>query len=330
MQNRRREGGQILVLFALGLVAMVAMVGLVIDGGFAYSQRRTQQNAADLASLAGANSLMVAGDYKAIAEGVAADNGYTSGGGTIVIVTKEGTARVRVGIMAPHRNYFAGIVGQPTWQVAVTATAAIGVPLSASGSAPIIFSIDAFGPDGLPYAPFGAPFDFTKTKGPGSDAPLASDNMAWTNLTGTSVNSAEVKAALDGSDPIVATLTPNQYIGQANNGVKNTLFDDPSGKPDSVNTALAGLDVVVPIVGPPLAPATQCVNSAGLPDGHTNGCFRGWALFHVVSATKNGGGEDGHVTGYFVSGLSRSGEFTECVPPACTDFHGLTTLKLVN
>ena len=56
-RSRDRQRGQILVLFTLALVAMIAMVGLVIDGGAAYAQRRAQQNAADLAALAGANAL---------------------------------------------------------------------------------------------------------------------------------------------------------------------------------------------------------------------------------------------------------------------------------
>ena len=52
------ERGQILVLFTLGLVAMISMVGLVLDGGDAFAQRRDQQNAADLGALAGANAYM--------------------------------------------------------------------------------------------------------------------------------------------------------------------------------------------------------------------------------------------------------------------------------
>jgi len=51
----RANDGQIIVIFALGLVAMIAMVGLVLDGGSTFAQRRGQQNAADLAALAGAN-----------------------------------------------------------------------------------------------------------------------------------------------------------------------------------------------------------------------------------------------------------------------------------
>lgn len=48
------ERGQILVIVAAGMVILVALVGLVIDGGFAWGRQRDTQNAADAAALAGA------------------------------------------------------------------------------------------------------------------------------------------------------------------------------------------------------------------------------------------------------------------------------------
>jgi Flp pilus assembly protein TadG len=60
--SRRRPdnsgaGGQILVLFALGLLVMVAGVALIVDGGNAYAQQRGVQNGADAAANAGADVL---------------------------------------------------------------------------------------------------------------------------------------------------------------------------------------------------------------------------------------------------------------------------------
>ncbi len=46
--------GQILIIVAAALVIMVAMTGLVVDGGYAWGQQRDNQNAADAASEAGA------------------------------------------------------------------------------------------------------------------------------------------------------------------------------------------------------------------------------------------------------------------------------------
>ncbi len=54
----RNERGQILVIVAVGLVAIIAMVALVVDGGFAWAKQRDTQNAADASAEAGAVVLM--------------------------------------------------------------------------------------------------------------------------------------------------------------------------------------------------------------------------------------------------------------------------------
>ncbi len=48
------EHGQAIVLVALMMTGLIAVVGLVTDGGLVFSQRRDLQNAADAAALAGA------------------------------------------------------------------------------------------------------------------------------------------------------------------------------------------------------------------------------------------------------------------------------------
>ena len=55
------------------------MTGLAIDGGSAFSQRRDQQTAADLAALAGANDYLINNDEPqatARAQAVATSNGF--------------------------------------------------------------------------------------------------------------------------------------------------------------------------------------------------------------------------------------------------------------
>jgi len=54
---RHAPRGQTLVVFALALTALLAMVGLVIDGGNAFAQQRRTQNGADAAAEAGAVQL---------------------------------------------------------------------------------------------------------------------------------------------------------------------------------------------------------------------------------------------------------------------------------
>lgn len=326
-----RSRGQILVIFVLALVAVVAGVGLVIDGGFAFAQRRAEQNAADLGAFAGANALLNGQSATAAAQAASAANGYTHGSNGVTVNVAVTSTTVKVDITAPHANYFAGVVGQPTWDVSVTATALAGIPKNFTGVAPFILSQEIFDEEGLPfdiYADPDNPIGYDKTTGSGSDTPLTSFNMAWTNLGTGNVSSKDIKDALDGTAPINADLAINDYIGQKNAGVHNALFDTGSPSQPSVNTNLAGKDVAVPIVGPPTT-GTFCNDGS-----HVVGCFRGWALFHVVSAVKRGGGEDGTITGYFKTGITRSASASDVC--AVTDaecggfFHGIYVIKLID
>ena len=51
--GRRNESGQVLVIVAAGLIGLIAMVGLVIDGGNAWGHQRMTQNGADSVAKAG-------------------------------------------------------------------------------------------------------------------------------------------------------------------------------------------------------------------------------------------------------------------------------------
>jgi Flp pilus assembly protein TadG len=334
--HKPSESGQTIVLFALVLVAVVAMVGLVIDGGATYGQRRTQQNAADMAALAAATIEINGGNSAAVqseAQAVALAN--FGGDGAVVTVDNSVVGYVTVGVTAPHQNYFAGVVGQSSWQVSVTATAKVGVPTGAIGVAPIVFSVQIFDPaTGLPFAPFGCatppctPAEFGDGNG---DIPNDPNDVAWT-LYGPTVNSNDLRPYLAGTLTLNENFQIGDYIGQSNGGYHNTMFGhgdgvydptdcDGSSSQTNVDTCLSGKNVIVPIV----APAGTICN-----DGHDGGCFEGWALFHVVSAE---GASDKTIKGYFVSGFSRGGSAED----VCTDLttcpelvHGLYTLRLVN
>ena len=57
MSHKREKSGQILVLFAMGLVVFVGFAALVVDVGLNYAYERRFQAVADAASLAGAQEL---------------------------------------------------------------------------------------------------------------------------------------------------------------------------------------------------------------------------------------------------------------------------------
>jgi Flp pilus assembly protein TadG len=313
----RRERGQIIVIFALGLVALVGMVGLILDGGSTYAQRRSQQNAADLASLTGANHYLLNGDQTAAtaaARANAAANGFQHGAqGISVNVLYDFTvgAEVKVDIQAPHRNTFSSVMGFNTWNVSTTATARTGIPDTAVGAAPVIFSIDAFGSDGKPlpaYGTPGVPYTFGEANG---DVPVGSGDLAWTNYGTGNVNTDDVRDIMGGTLVITKTLAFGEYIGQHNQGNHTALYDANQScahKP-SINGCYAGTNIVVPIVD-------------------HNGNFQGWATFHVVSAA---GGSSKTITGWFVDNYPHSRlSVGACSVGNCPRYLGSYELRLVD
>lgn len=328
---RGRQRGQILVLFTIALVAMIAMVGLVIDGGSAFAQRRGQQNAADLAALAAADALyngQTQAQAITVARNVAATNSYPDGvNGVVITVTFPGD-EVKVDVQAPHRNYFAGVVGQPSWQVATTASAIAGIPDTAAGAAPVIMPISDFNADGSPKTEYTAancaPGGCVWANCQPCEAPTIVTEWTWT-VYGPNVNTSDLASYLEAFGTCGGTAVPDITVndgehpdwGQGNNGNHN-------GAISQAGACIVGLDVPVPIVGPPVAPATTCTGSSD-----TDGCFMGWAMFHVTGIEKNGNAP--LWKGWFLpSGVEYPNlKITSCSGTSCPDL-GTPDLRLVN
>lgn len=151
------------MMFGLGLLVILLTVGLVVDGGKAFFERRSAQNDADVGALAGAK--VVADGYtllggvsrgKAYAEiqrSITA-NGCRAGGAepcswTATFVGRgqlpvgpvqagdasgfigSGILGVRVDVTRMPRTYFLGLIGRSSWDVATSATALATKPKKA-------------------------------------------------------------------------------------------------------------------------------------------------------------------------------------------------------
>jgi Flp pilus assembly protein TadG len=298
----RAQRGQILVVFVLVMIALIGMVGLAIDGGGTYAQRRDQQTAADLAALAAANDYLINNNTSQAtdrARTIAQTNGFAHAGSTVVGVSIDTSTgvQVEVSIGSPHRNAFLGALGMGTWDVTTTATALAGFPDSAGGAGPFIFSISAFNDDGTPK--YTTSRDFNETNG---DVPTSELDLAWTNYGTGNVNTSQVDDIIRGTTTIDETLTYGEYIGQRNNGNHTALFSD-------VDTFLSGKDLPVAVV------------DAG-------GNFMGWATFHVNSAS---GGGSKHINGYFLSSfVGDRTTISSCSNNACPRYLGTYVLKLTD
>lgn len=149
--------GQSLAVFAVVLLAMMSMVGLIIDGGNAFAQQRLAQNGADAAAEAGAVVLAqrLAGYQQsaaAVASAIQASGAantvalesavYTdingdpllSGGAPVSVVgataIPTGAAGVHVGARRTFATYVAGVIGMTSFSSSASATAVVGYQAS--------------------------------------------------------------------------------------------------------------------------------------------------------------------------------------------------------
>jgi Flp pilus assembly protein TadG len=107
-QRIRLDEGVTMPFVAISLIALLAIAGLVVDGGNALAARRQVQNAADSAALAGTNALQeyredttkpVNSIYLA-AQGAASDNNADSTGFTCLLVLYNASTGAETGTQA--------------------------------------------------------------------------------------------------------------------------------------------------------------------------------------------------------------------------------------
>lgn len=224
--HRTNERGQALPLFVLMLVALLGATGLVVDVGSAWAQERSQQKVADAAALAGATAETNAGGKQAIIDAAVASavaNGFDAKQVEVNIPPTEGRFApgnskdamlandcssaaaypcwVEVKLTAPHPNFFAGVVGQGSWDVTARAVAVGGIANSVSGGlSPIMFHESAVKNEGT--QPYCNPQDHKCT--PNSDFPKDASQFNWTTvcITGTgngcNVNTQDVVDIIEG------------------------------------------------------------------------------------------------------------------------------------
>jgi len=124
------ERGQIIVLVAILMIGLVAVVGLVTDGGLVFSQRRDLQNVADAAALAGAmqideNAYRASGavvlDERA-ARQAAVEYLEAEGDMTYSVVVRP--ARVEVSVSRRASTGFLQVIGIDSFEISAGASAA--------------------------------------------------------------------------------------------------------------------------------------------------------------------------------------------------------------
>jgi hypothetical protein len=279
---RRGERGQVLVVFALALVAIVAMTGLVIDGGDTFVRRRDQQNVADQAAMAAGYGYANGGSTSAAtsaAWNTAAANGYQNlANGTSVQVDFDALGvngrHITVTVTKPHVNSFSGIVGMPSWNVTTTATVVAGWANGVMGAMPIIFNVEAFAAHGI--GPDNA-FSYDEPPAGSEDVPQGPTTFNWTmycsdcNADSSTVDALILAGGMDTIVDLTWLITP------LNAGSHATLYSD-------LATYAVGTEFPVPLVD----------------DG---GLMVGFVMFHLTGSV---GGSTKQLSGYFTGDVNPS------------------------
>ena len=269
--RREPERGQLLVIFAIALIALVGMVGLIIDGGDTFLQRRDQQNVADAAAMAAGYAYVNGTDETAAAQSVAAANGYTNGVDNTVVSVTIGSDSVTVDVSKPHRNYFAGVMGFASWGVSATATVEAGIANGADGAMPLIFNIKAVKNPNNKKS--NAPVSFDEPGSGNQDVPQNDLTFNWTvfctangNACNGNSNTVDDLINQNGSS---TTIYLDDLIGPLNAGSHTTLFSDLALK--------VGSAYPVAIVD-------------------DSGAMIGWSWFHLTGSV---GGSTKQISGWF-------------------------------
>ena len=320
---RRGERGQILIMFVLAIMVIVGVVGVVLDGGAAYAQRRAEQGVSDLAAMSGATAFLnVVGDYtvknaaaEAAALSIAAQNGYTHGlNGTTVdvsIANSSTATHVRVDLTGQHHNNFAALLGMPTWNVSVTATALVADrPNGAIGVMPLLFNQEAFPGAVCDEEATGCTPEVYQLPGSGNeDVPQDATQFNWTVFCagdggGTCEgDSNDVRTIMNdgGNDTVVYV---DDDIGPLNAGTHTTLLDNQQGSlVEHIGEAFP-----VPIVD-------------------DDGNMVGFGYFKLIDVE---GSPDKVIRGYFVSPVNAAEFVIDMGGSNPTLNTGVYTLKLIN
>jgi hypothetical protein len=140
------EQGQSLVIFALFLIVMMGMAGMVVDVGQLALERAKSQTAADAAAWGGALVLPDATSARAIALDIASQNGYVQGvgGTTITRVTPYGgdANKIQVTISRSVNYGFSRVLGLTTAIVTTSSVAWVTCDNSAGAASGSIIALN--------------------------------------------------------------------------------------------------------------------------------------------------------------------------------------------
>ena len=257
-----QEHGQAVVIIALAMVGIIAMMGLIFDGGNVYIQRRHMQNAADAAALAGGRAMALErakgvtnGDDSRVQQAVLNYASYNNAGtgwnaiyvdannnqvdlvGNGYIPFGRGATGIRVTTNTSFPTFFLGMVNIPSAPASATALVQTGSP-----TGPSLFPAAIPTNTLVSRTPSGTQCQFNLDNNPICEiwgASFGSGSSGWTCLDTGNCGANDLRAWIDGTSP-----SPKVSIGD--------WIDTKTGVDGGSATTLSsyvtsGKPVIVPI-----------------------------------------------------------------------------------
>jgi hypothetical protein len=303
--DRHSQRGQVLALFALSLTALILGTAVVVDGGFAFAQRRGTQNAADFAAMAGTRIVGMAKIGKAggtaaanvraaitetlesnDAELVSAQYVDLDGSGVGDVFTLGSIPGDAFGVVVEARSdwqpFLLGVIGVTDWAASARATARTAGERAGGGLLPIGVKDTAF--RNLATCPVEAVADCANNLSPGSNRLTADRHntpggFGWLTF-GTSGGPASGKKCVN---PQSLGMEPSD-CGQGMPDLQRQIDQvdvfgccDPVGDPDSSDlissfTGNGRIDLSA-YIGPPSVPVWVPIHNSA-DGGGANGEYR--------------------------------------------------------
>jgi hypothetical protein len=127
-----------MVLVALMMIVFIGMLAVVLDGGYAFMQKRNAQTAADAGAMAGARELCLTGDT-ILATQAAVDYAITRNRALEADVLITG-GEVQVTTRIPFSTFFGSMLGRPSITSSAIAAANCFSPGAGTGMLPVAWN----------------------------------------------------------------------------------------------------------------------------------------------------------------------------------------------
>jgi len=301
----RRQDGQVAVLTAIFMVALLGLAGIVLDVGSWFRQQRATQATVDAAALAGARSLP-SDPATAVADATSYANKNGGAAGATFTVTSTWTQNdtIKVVQARPASGFFSQLFGVNTVTVRAHAAAVSEVPTAALGVAPIAVCIcqQELSGAGCPCFDVSTTLPLGKKGAPGAFGMINLD-QSKNGAVGTSMLAGWITNGYD------------QYLPLGG------YFSDPGAKFNSsqIQNALQGrygTDLLFPVYDT-------------LTGNGSNATYHviAWAAFHLTNATASG--NDGTLYGWF-DRVIWAGIISQSGPPQNVPDLGVHSVALID